>query len=273
LRKKCINCKRPVGSIFNIKVDSNESANYIDRHLIALCGDKEEPCPLNIDINLGATNNIRNIVNDYEKELNNYKNEVIIHKNDLLFGYITPEIAVEKFDEIKEKIKGSTEMFDLFFEMLNNIIDNPRKKEKFLNLKKGFYENIDALKSMMEEFKSSGTTQYVLDAVELYKNEIMPKSEKIMHQTYAYNGIEYDEDDDTFHLDQKKNTIKQLEIDVGIEDHSVISMRLGIPQKIKRTSSTIIPENAEIVAPIIEERIPELKKSKQKPKIKLVIEE
>jgi hypothetical protein len=266
LRKKCINCKRPVGTIFDTKVIDGGPFNYKDRHLIALCGDRNEPCPLNIDINLSATTSIRNVVNMFEKELNEFKNQVIIHKNDLLFGYITPEKAVEKFDEIKENIKGSTEMFDLFFEMLNNITDNPNKKEKLDNLKKEFYENIDTLKSMMEEFKASGTTQYVLDAVELYKNEINPTAEKIMHKKYAYIGIDYDEDDKTYHLVQNKNTIRELETDVGGKEKSVVSMSFGMPQKIKRTVATKIPMNA----PIVVESIPTLNKKK---KVKLVINE
>ena len=226
-----------------------------------MCGDRNEPCPLNIDINLGATNDIRNIVNTFEKELNEYKNKVIKYKNDLLFGYITSEDAVEKFDDIKENIKINTELFDLYFRLLNNIVDNPKKNDKILNLKKGFYENVDSFKSMIEEFEKSGNTQYVIDAVELYKNEIMPKGEKIMFQSYAYNGVDYNEDDKTYHLDQKKNTIKQFEIDAGFEDHSIISMKMGMPQKMNKTAATKI-------APVIEERIPALKK-----RPKLVIKE
>jgi hypothetical protein len=101
LKRKCVNCKRPVGTIFNTKF-SNDETSYIikkDRHLIALCGDRDDPCPLNIDINLGATDDIRNIVIKYEKELNEFKNKIIIDKNELLFGYITSNIAVEKFEE------------------------------------------------------------------------------------------------------------------------------------------------------------------------------
>ena len=266
LKRKCVNCKRPVGTIFNTKF-SNDETSYIikkDRHLIALCGDRDDPCPLNIDINLGATDDIRNIVIKYEKELNEFKNKIIIDKNELLFGYITSNIAVEKFEEIKEEIKSTTELFDLYFENLNNIIDNPVKKADLEALEKGFYENVDSLKSMVQEFERSGDTQYVLDAVELYKNEILVKVNKIMKMKYAYTGVDYNEDEKTYHLYQLKHTIKQFEIDVGENDHAIISMKIGMPQKIKKTSA--IKEN-----PIVEmnqERIPALKK-----RPKLVIKE
>ncbi len=88
----------------------------------------------------------------------------------------------------------------------------------------------------------------------------MQKSEKIMHKSYKYNGVDYNEYDGTYHLDQKKNTIKQFEIDGGDEDHSIISMKMGVPQKINRTAATRIKET------IVDERIPSLKK-----KTKLVI--
>jgi len=261
LKRKCVNCKRPVGTIFDIKIISEEDK---DRHLIALCGDREDPCSLNIDINLGVTKDIRQMLNDLEKELNDYKNQIIKDKNDLLFGYITSEEAVKKFDEIKEDMKVVNELYDLIFENYNQIVDNPKKKENYQNLLKGFYENIDSFKSMIEEYKQSGSTQYVIDAVELYKNEIIPKANEIMIKTYKYNDIDYNEDDNTYHLDQKKNTLQQFEIDMGKEDHGIISLKFGMPQKVRQTASTKIRGN------ISEERIPSLK-SKKRPK--LVIKE
>ena len=264
LKKKCINCKRPVGTIFNTKVEGESDYVAKDRHLIALCGDRNNPCPLNIDINLGGTNNLPDFLSKVEKELNDYKNQVIRDKNDLLFGYITSEEAVAKFDELKDHIKYTTESFDLYFDLYNIIVDNPKKKEEYQELLSGFYENVDAFKSMIEEFEGSGNTQYVIEAVELYKNEILPKSEKIMEKTYVYNGVDYNEDDKTYHLDQKKHTIQQFEIDFGESEHSIISMKFGMPQKMRQTSATMV-ENSE-------ERIPALKPNiKGKPK--LVIQE
>jgi hypothetical protein len=51
LKPKCINCKRPVGSIFSSVYNPDENG----RKLMAVCGDRANPCPLNITINLGET--------------------------------------------------------------------------------------------------------------------------------------------------------------------------------------------------------------------------
>ena len=227
-----------------------------DRILVALCGDRDDPCPLNIEINLGATNDLRIILIDLEKDLINYKNKVIRDKNDLLFGYITSEEAVTKFDSIKEDMKSTNELYDLFFQQLNEIVDNTKKKEDYQTLLKGFYENIESLKSMIAEFEESANTQYILDAVELYSNEILPKSNEIMSKTYAYNSVDYNEDDKTYHLYQKKYKIQQFEMNAGETDPRVISMKIGMPKNIKKTASIIV-----------EERIPALKKSKARPKL------
>ena len=101
----CINCKRNVNTIFKITYDKD---NLLHKYT-AKCGDLQDPCPLNIDINLGATTNLPEFLVKTEKELNDYKNQVIRDKNDLLFGYITSEEAVEKFDDLKDHIKYTTE--------------------------------------------------------------------------------------------------------------------------------------------------------------------
>jgi hypothetical protein len=263
LKNKCVNCKRPVGSIFSTKVIGQSKFSLKDRVLIALCGDRDEPCPLNIEINLGATKDLRILLIDLEKDLLDYKNKVIKDKNDLLFGYITSEYAVRNFDEIKADMKSTNELYDLYFQKLNEIVDNEKKKEDYQTLLKGFYENIESLKSMIQEFEQSADTQYVLDAVELYSNEILPQSNKIMKEKYAYNAVDYDEDDKTYHLDQREHTLQQFELDSGESDHAIISMKFGMPKNFKKTDA--------ISKEIEEVRIPALKKTRRKPK--LVIKE
>jgi len=140
---------------------------------------------------------------------------------------------------------------------LNEIIDNTKKKEDYQTLLKGFYENIESFKSMIQEFEESANTQYIIDAIELYLDEILPKSDKIMEKTYSYNAVDYNEDDNTYHLDQKKYRLQQFEMDVGESDHGIISMKIGMPKNIKKTIATRT----------VEERIPVLKKIRAKPKL------
>ena len=95
LKPKCINCRRPVGTIFSVKHIGKE--NDDSRELKAICGSLSEPCNLNITINPGVTYNIMNHIKELEKDNEDYKNEIIEYKNKLLFGYTTTEAAIAYF--------------------------------------------------------------------------------------------------------------------------------------------------------------------------------
>ena len=85
LKFKCINCKRPVGTIFSNNFDDKTE----ERHLRAICGDKQKPCNLLIDINVGYCELANNSIISIEKMINDVKIELIKAKNNMLFGYIT----------------------------------------------------------------------------------------------------------------------------------------------------------------------------------------
>jgi len=124
LKPKCINCKRPVGTLFYTTNQKGE------RSLVAKCGDKSNPCPLNIVIDLGYIVNLSTeLIND-EKTIAGVKNEIIIDKNNLLFGYITSKEAVEKFDDIKESYAITSSNYEFFLEIYNNIVDNKEQKNE-----------------------------------------------------------------------------------------------------------------------------------------------
>ena len=128
LKYKCINCKRPVGSIFSTKIENHE------RQLIALCGDRKEPCPLDIRISLGVVYNIGDDLKNDEDSLNDLKRSIILDKNDLLFGYITPEKAVEQFDTIKEQVAEATKAYEFTLQSYLLIVDNDEKKKELTKL-------------------------------------------------------------------------------------------------------------------------------------------
>ena len=228
IKHKCINCKRPVGSIFSTKINNGE------RQYIALCGDRKTPCPLDIKINLGATFNITDDIRQDEEKIKGYNNEIIRHKNDLLFGYINAQQAVEKFDSIKEEVADATKIYEFTLDNYLNVVDNAEKKEQLKSLKLEFYNNLDNFNAIMQQYKSTQNTQFVVDAVELYVKTMQPRINDILKKTYSYNGVEYDDDDNTFHLIQIPTSIEDLEWDIGEHGQKVVTMKMGLekfPQK------------------------------------------
>jgi transposase-like protein len=145
LKPKCINCKRPVGSIFTITHDSNKSDE--PRILRATCGDKVNPCNFNININPGSYYNIVTDLKKEEAELKKYKLKIIDEKNKLLFGYVSTEDAVNNFEEIKNDITGSSQLLELYYKEYNNVFDNEEKKSELKQLLTSSYLFINQIKN------------------------------------------------------------------------------------------------------------------------------
>lgn len=220
LKPKCINCKRPVGSIFSTKVNEGE------RNLIALCGDRVQPCPLNIDIQLGYVMNCEDERISDQKEISEYKKKIIMEKNDLLFGYITSQEAVANFENMKEKLETVISNYEFFTQFHNTVTDNPVRKKKEIELQEEIYTTIDSIKQWMSEFDKTGNHKFVVDVVESYINTMLPKLGDLMKKKYVYSAVEYNEEDKKFTLIQKKYTTELLEINLG-EDQKVLSMKMG----------------------------------------------
>jgi len=227
IKHKCINCKRPVGSIFNVKYNSETDS----RELRAVCGDKINPCPLNIFINLGYFETYSESITDIENIIKSDKNKIITYKNDLLFGYITTEEALAKFEQIKDNISDYSKILSHELTKYNEIIDNPEEKKQLHAKTIESFENINKIKESIERFNNTNDTQFVKDAVDLYVGTLTPQLKEIMNFKYKYCQVEM-LDDNNYHLIQKKNTIEQLEY--ALVEPSVHSFVVGMT-KTKQT--------------------------------------
>ena len=223
LKPKCINCRRPVGTIFSVKHIGKE--NDDSRELKAICGSLSEPCNLNITINPGFTYNIMTHIRELEKDNENYKNEIIEYKNKLLFGYTTTEAAIEKFDKTKEAINDIHFLLNFNYEQLFDIVDNKSKNERIQKLQEEIYFFVAEIKQSMSKFNTTTNVQFARDAVEIYVKQMQPKIDELVTLKYKINLVEYDESNGTYHLIQKKLGIATLE-DNYVEP-SVISFVYG----------------------------------------------
>lgn len=223
LKNKCINCKRPVGSIFKTKLMKDE-----ERHLIALCGDRTNPCPLNIDLNIGYMVNMLDFIQSDEQEIAKYKKDIIKEKNDMLFGYIDSEEAVKRFDEIKDSISSIMSSYEYTLNLYLNVVDNKEKKEEKNKRESELFLEIGNFKKMISNYEKTQDVQFVSDAIELYINIILPTANKIKNLKYAYSQVEYNEDDETYTLVQKPITNEDLEWDLGESPQGIVKMKIGM---------------------------------------------
>jgi hypothetical protein len=220
LKFKCINCKRPVSTKFYTTVDENQ-----DRTIGALCGDTENPCNLNIKINLGIYSNLRDNIQNDKNNINVNKGKIIIEKNDEMFGYTSMENALENYEVIHKNIYDDIELYEYSNQLFSNIVYND---ERIIDLNKLEIElniNIATLKQMCKDYENTNNSSLMKDIVELYVNSIKPKNQEIMKKKYSKSFVEFNDYDNNYKLFQIpfEYSTELLELDTSTSGNSVAS--------------------------------------------------
>jgi hypothetical protein len=246
LKPKCINCKRPVGTLFSRKFTSDNSGEF--KTLLAVCGDRVKPCKLNINIKLENVETLEAHIKDLDDSIQEDKNLIIKKKNELLFGYITTETAINIFDDFKTNLNDSYELKNFFLELLISKTDNEEKKKELRQLLAEYYVTIQNISQDIKDANTDHNIQLIEDTIRNnYVDLLMSKPgtsespaqigvlEKIRNLKYAYCNVEYNEDTNKYHLIQKKTTIESLESPHNAE---VISYAFGVFETKSKTKKT-----------------------------------
>ena len=192
--------------------------------LKAYCGDRLNPCPLNIEI---ATNlfNIKKYLNDEEINLRDDKTEIIKYKNDLLFGYLNENDVLNKFEELKEKIKSETSNYEFLLNEYNEIVTNKDKMNMITENTKEIYSLIKKIRVTISKYENTDNIDYVNDAVTIYINELLPKIRDNNKLKYKVNYVDFNEYDNTYNLIQLPYTTEDMEVSL---DNKVINLVTGL---------------------------------------------
>ena len=232
-KPKCINCKRAVGTVFSVgkqstKSSEDENDNDNDQNdariLRAYCGDRLNPCPLNIEISSNLFNT-KQYLNEEETNLNDDKTEVIKYKNDLLFGYLSENEVVDKFEELKEKIKSETSNYEFLLSQYNEVVNNSEKIKSVNRNTKEIYEMIDKIRNTIDKYEKTDNIRYVDDAVTLYVNDLTPKIKQNNQLKYKVEYVEFNDYDDTYNLVQLPYTVEDMEASL---DNKVVNLVTGL---------------------------------------------
>jgi hypothetical protein len=106
----------------------------------------------------------------------------------------------------------------------------------------------------MDQYEKEKNTQFAHDAVEIYVNDMTPKFKELYKvkkevgfckqgeegPVCSYRGVEFNPDDDTFHLIVKPYFHEQIEVDFAENGQVVIAMVIGKERKVskKKTVTT-----------------------------------
>ena len=200
LKMNCINCGRRVGTIFK-----ND-----DGILYAICGDKTNPCILNIKINTGKFVELKELVDIFQVGVDESKEAIIIIKLNLLFGYSNEADTLKKFNYLKKELANDLESLMEYKTKLINILDNLQNKGELAVEINRFNKKIELIKNTMDEFNETGKIQLIKDMIDVYQLELIPIINKIVNLKYKYFAMERNCIDDTDHLIKKVFTLQEL---------------------------------------------------------------
>ena len=210
LKPKCINCMRPGGTIFKTTYHPDSDKNESYRAFSATCGVIADPCTLNIQIEMGKVDLLPNLLNTIQREIADEKNVIINNKNKLLFGYLSTEEVLEKFETLKENISFYSSIYEAYLEKYNELADNDEKKRELNQKIVDSYIEISKIKECVKKMNETDNNKYILDAVSIYENMLIPLLTSIRHLKYNENMVWYDENSKTFHLLQNAYSISKL---------------------------------------------------------------
>lgn len=226
-KKECINCKRNVGTIFNVSPD-----NEMVRRFTAKCGDLSEPCPLDIQITSSYNEQIDVLVNSGLNIIEELKLRIIKEKNNVMFFN---DKVNSIFDKLIDKLKTETENTGFIIE--TNILKN-NNPEKEMLLKKTIDEFGKGLllpfKQMINEYIETNNELKLNEAVKFYVYEMKSKLKEIQSLKYNVNYIEYEENYDTsesikdvYKLIQLPNSLEDTEFSIE-KDNNVLKFVMGV---------------------------------------------
>ena len=212
IKPKCVKCKRDVGTIFSNK----------DRVLTAKCGDTITPCGLDIQIHRGSIMSESKAADYWQNEIENEKLNIIQTKLDFLFGFVSEEDSLTKFNEFKTNM---SETIEEYTSAINYLMENEEVKKNIRLSNESLNKNLNLIKENIEKFTESQDIQYIKDSVEIHIKNLKPLVEFITNLKYKYYTVVYDEDNETYTLVKKTHTVSSIERVID-EEPKIIKYKL-----------------------------------------------
>ena len=166
VKPKCINCKRPVGTIFSKRVD--------DKYNI-LCGDTSNPCNLSVQIFNGGYVNLLDFIEILREELETIKETIIRQKLDTIFNYISEEQSIETFKNEIESYNSNSIIYKEYLNIYEEYYHSSHKKELIQKKNSKIFLLNEKVKGLLEEYKKTDNTEFLKTAIIVQIEEIYPE--------------------------------------------------------------------------------------------------
>jgi len=199
---KCINCKNEGGTIFHID----------ESNLKVFCGNKSNPCNINLNIKRKKFTNLKENLINIENEINLKKKDIIISKLNFIFKYIEEDKAIENFEKIKSELTELQKNYNILFEKYLYLFDNDNANSAIQDLLLQQHNYVNEFKEILDLYYTTRENKYLKNALNYYITNIINIDEKILNNQYKYNAIEKDLDNNMNYLIQNKYLQTDIEL-------------------------------------------------------------
>jgi hypothetical protein len=166
VKPTCIYCKRPVGTIFTGRIDNKYSI---------LCGDKENPCKLNIQIFNGSNTYFEELLYTFREHLEEIKERIIRQKLDTVFSYVSEEKSVELFKKELETYNTDSAIYKELVDVYTDYFHNKHNKETIQKKDQIVFTLNERVKGLLEEYVKTDNHELLSEAVRVQVREIYPE--------------------------------------------------------------------------------------------------
>jgi len=178
----CISCKRKVGTLFK-----NQNGKYI-----AMCGDKEKPCSLDIQLFKGSFIPLEDQIDLFRRDIEDSKEKIIVQKMDTLFNYVDEKTAIDDFQRILKDFQSSSVIYKKFSDKYADLFENETRKLQRSRKQAEIYKILEDVEKMKEEYEKTGNHTLLVDFTKLQVDDLIPAIQQLRNLTFDTMYVEED---------------------------------------------------------------------------------
>lgn len=189
-RRKCINCKKTGGTIFEIT----------KKTLKCICN-ADKKCNLHIELKKADNIDLPKIIKKNINTIKSIKQDILVYKLDLLFGTLSEDVVLNQFTRLKSVLDetiSEKNTYQELYDKKNKILEIEHEgeekentfilKDKFIKEKEKTLNNqISEIKKFIVNYKKTNNKSILSDIIDMYKNTILPLQDEI--RQHKYNEI------------------------------------------------------------------------------------
>lgn len=187
VRPLCIQCQRPVGTLFMQKKNHK---------LYAKCGDTNNPCDLKIILFTGKYAKINTELDNAAKDLENSRELIIRHKMDTIFKYMSETESTEKFKLLLDNYDNVKYYHNQYLALYNATYFNEVRKQAIAEKMQTIYD----LETEMNQIVADGDLH---NAMSKYIESYMPENQNLRELKYEIMETISDINENTSYFDTK----------------------------------------------------------------------